>query len=153
MFLRFILGIRYTIHLSAGRTAVSRQDDPHLSRLPPFLRQRCTDRQVFSSHSFLLRRHRPGCRPFHENRSSRMTWLVIIWLYRFCCRPKVVIIVSWRVLLQRVARRNTSALFLSDRSVSLSIRFSGLPDLCLDSLLQKASEKATDKLSFLDRYI
>ena len=113
MFLRFILGIRYTIHLSAGRTAVSRQDDPHLSRLPPFLRQRCTDRQVFSSHSFLLRRHRPGCRPFHENRSSRMTWLVIIWLYRFCCRPKVVIIVcipwsppavcgSWQIVILRI---------------------------------------------------
>jgi len=32
--------------------------------LPPFIRQRCTDRQVFSSHSFLLRRHLPGCRSF-----------------------------------------------------------------------------------------
>ena len=38
------------IPLSQGETAVSRQDEPHLRRLPPFLRQRCSDRQVSSSY-------------------------------------------------------------------------------------------------------
>ena len=38
-----------SIHLSQGETAVPRLDDPTSAGLTPFPRQRCYDRQVFSS--------------------------------------------------------------------------------------------------------
>ena len=43
------------IHLSQGKTADPRPDIPTSAGLPPLLRQRCSDRQVFSSILSLFR--------------------------------------------------------------------------------------------------
>ena len=43
------------IHLSQGKTAEPRPDSPTSAGLPPFPRQRCSDRQVFSSILSLFR--------------------------------------------------------------------------------------------------